>query len=362
MTEPIASVAGTDDDGPDTDARETGHAAADGQTATDGRAAAAGQTAMSPSIAWRASVVLGVLGLAWLAAMLWSAHASILAAGAESVALSTAADAFPVVVSASLLAGLATSAAVLDLLGVRTAALRARSLPRIAVGFGVGLLVGAAALGLILFGYGHATPIVVLAIAVAVASAIGGLAAAAGQSGVTSAGVAATLTTFLVGILFSLAKPRLLSVFGAGASVVGDYQANTRVALLLSLISGLAAGVVGYLWLRRREPGARWPGFLLAGITPGVLLLVAELVTRVGGAQLLGQAKKLSPEDAAVVSYLGGTRLDHALIVLFVAAIVAVVLHGRTLGSATAGPTGDRDEQPEDDADDADPWERNSVD
>ncbi|HEX6497837.1 MAG TPA: hypothetical protein VF054_02265, partial [Micromonosporaceae bacterium] len=217
----------------------------------------------------------------------------------------------------------------------------ARSLPRLAVGFGVGLLVGAAALGLILFGYGHATPIVILAVAVAAASMVGGLGGGAGQPGVTSAGAAATLASFAVGILFSLAKPRLLTVFGAGASVVGDYQANTRVALLLSLVAGLAAGIVGYLWLRRRDPDARWPRFLLAGMMPGVLLLVAELITRIGGAQLLAQAKKLSPADAAVVSYLGGARLDHALIVLFVAGIAAVVLYGRTLNGAPADDGGD---------------------
>jgi hypothetical protein len=91
--------------------------------------------------------------------------------------------------------------------------------------------------------------------------------------------------------------------------------------------------------------------YLAAGATPGLLLLIAEAVTRIGGARLFDAAGRLSDFDQVVIDYTNGSRLNHALVVLFVGGFVALVGYGATLkpkarpGVAPAEPD---DPDPED--------------
>ena len=106
----------------------------------------------------------------------------------------------------------------------------------------------------------------------------------------------------------------------------------------------LAACSLRYLaWARRRAARAdatagvlRWPAYLVAGAGPGLLLLTAEVILRVGGRELLDLASALSEADAVAQTALGTSRIDNAIWVLFVGALTAMIVFGRTLGPAHA--------------------------
>jgi hypothetical protein len=269
------------------------------------------------------SVLLG-LSLAWFGWTLWSAHTNITGAGDELNAVLQAADALPVVISASVLAGAASS---MTALGWR----RVDDRLRWPLALGVGALVGALALGLVLLGYGHRTSIVALAVAVLAAAVLGGALGALKPGELASAGVAGTLVVFLVSIALHSFPGQLMRLFGAGGSPGSVLSAATRLALTTSLVGGVLAGLLAFWLLYRSCKTRRFLAYLAAGAFPGVVLLLAELVTRVGGAQLFHVVSGLSSGDQTLVDYWANTRLDHALVVLFVGAITAVLCFGRSL-------------------------------
>jgi hypothetical protein len=270
-----------------------------------------------------------ILGLAWLGALLWAARSSIRDAGDPLTAVISAALALPGVIAASVLAGAATGLTLAEWWSAHRGGGRGIRVLAGAVG---GLAVGLVGGTLILFGYGHRSSIVVLAAAVLVASAVGGTAAGLLPIEIVSAGLAATVGAFFVDVLVSMFQGRLADAFGAGTSAPSELHAATRVALTQSLLGGVVAGLVAYLYLRRRGD-RRFPAYLAAGATPGLLLLLAEVVIRIGGAQLMGMAGRISTADRAVLSYFGTTRIDHAMVVLFVGAIIALLAFGRTVQS-----------------------------
>ena len=281
--------------------------------------------------------VLALLSLAWLGAVLWLARGAVAgAAGTGNLAVSAAALVLPSVVTASLVGGAAAGLLVTALWAGR------RDRPgrgtRVGLGVGAGTLAGLVAGGLILAAYGGRTSIVVLAGTVAVAGLLGGLAGGVPPRAPVAAGLAATLSAIAAGFLLEIARPALKQLLGAGDTVASQVDATTRLTYLTSLVAAVIAGLVGYWYQHRAEPAARWPRYLLAGACPGLLLLVAEVLTRTGGARLLDIAKALSPADRVSLDYLSGTRVNHALIVLFAGAITTIVLHGRTL-SAPADPS-----------------------
>jgi hypothetical protein len=280
----------------------------------------------------RGSTVLLVLSLVWLGAMLWSANANIAGTGNPLGALIQVADALPVVIAASMLAGAAAALAVLTRVRLG-AGLRARLHWPVAVGSGAA--VGAVAAGLILLGYGHRSSIMVLAVSVVVAGAVGGGLGALKPSELVAAGVAGTLAAFFVAFALHVFENQLLHLFGAGSSPASQLAAASRLALTTSLLGGAAAGVVAFFSLRRASGGERrFPVYLAAGAFPGVLLLLSEAVTLIGGAQIFGLVGGLSDADHAILDYVGHSRLNHALIMLFVGAIVALLCFGRTLRPA----------------------------
>ncbi|TWH68566.1 hypothetical protein [Micromonospora olivasterospora] len=285
------------------------------------------------------AVVLALLAVGWLAAMLWSTRAAINSAEAGATAVSLSAFALPGVISAALVAGGAVALAVTNLLAWRG---MDRVTLRFVAAVGAGLLVGlGAALAINLTYFDNATTNVIAG-TTAAAAIVGGAVAGAGNARVAGAAVTAALTALVFVVAFSQARDPLFDLFGAGDTQESMVTAAKWVSRTESLLAGLLAGLMafGYLaWARRRAarrnetgPAPRWPGYLLAGAGPGLLLLLAEIVIRVGGRSLLELAAALSEADAVAQTSLGTSRIDNGIWVLFVGALTALIAFGRTLG------------------------------
>lgn len=285
---------------------------------------------------------LTVLALAWLLAMLSSARQAIGAApDADSLTVTRAALELPQVIAASLIAGIAVGLAAGNLLARRAPGVAARCAPRCGVGAGAGAITGVAVATPILLGYDGLPSILVLSGAVATAATLGGLLAGVPGRAVVAAGTAGALGVFVVGLVERAFEGNLRHLFGAGNSPESVIAATGWVVLTASLVAGAVAGVLGYGYLRRcGPPGLRWPAYLVAGAMPGLLVLLAEAVTRLAGARLFQLVSAASADDHAVLSYFHAARFNRALIVVFVGALVATFLLGRTLRPPPEPPDG----------------------
>jgi len=292
----------------------------------------------------RTTWVLLAVSLAWLAALLYGAKVSINSAQQPEEAVDWASVALPGVIAASVLAAASAGTTVV------TVALRRRgslsTLQRWLAGVGTGTLTGALVGGLVLLGYGHGSSIVLLAGATVAAGVLGGVLAGLPANGVVVAGLTATLAVFLVESVLQVFQSPLRGLFGGGESSQSQWNAGTRLAVTQALVGGLAAGLVAYWSLRRRQParsqpasksgqagqgGRRLVSYLSAGALPGVILLIAEVVTRIGGRQVFAAVAGLSEGDKVLLDYWKNSRLNQALVVLFLGAIVALICFGRTL-------------------------------
>lgn len=280
-----------------------------------------------------AAGTLAVLALAWLLAMLSSARYVIGdSPDSNPLTVTRAALELPQVISASLIAGIAVGLAATNLLARFAPAAAARPLPRFTAGTGGGAVTGLAVAAPILLGYGGLPSILVLSGAVAAAAVLGGLLTVVRNQAVVAAGTLGALGVFLVGLMERMFEPSLRPLFGAGDSPESVITASGWVVLTSSLVAGMVAGVLGYAYLRRCGPATlRWPAYLLAGAMPGLLVLLAELVARLGATRLVQLVSAASDGDRTALSYLSAARFNRALIVLFIGALVAIVLLGRTL-------------------------------
>jgi hypothetical protein len=277
----------------------------------------------------RGPFVIAALSLLWFAATLWVAHDAIISALTPSLAIVNAALALPLVISSGLLAGAAAGVAA-------TARIRRR---RALAGAAVGFAVGAVAGGLVLVGYGTAAALVSLAVAIALASAAGGAFAGVRAPAALTAGLAGALVWFGVGLVEGVFTGSLQRLFGSGRSPGAQLAAAGRLSLVVALLGGVLAGVASYRYLKNR--GLAWPAYLAAGATPGLLLLAADLATRVGGRPLLRLAGTAGEADRIALDYVASNRLSTALVVLFAGAITTIVAVGRTLNrGADPAPTG----------------------
>ncbi|SCF35514.1 hypothetical protein GA0074695_5997 [Micromonospora viridifaciens] len=312
----------------------------------DGTAAApedAGRPAYAPG-----TVVLALVAVGWLAAMLWSTRAAINSTAAGVTAISLSAYALPGVITAALVAGAAVALAA-------TNPLRRATL-RFLAAVGAGLLVGLAAAVATNLTYADNATTNTIAGTTAAAAIIGGAIAGARNARAVGGLAAATLAAQVFVVLFSRARDPLSDLFGAGDTQQSMLDAAKWVSRTESLLAGLIAGLVafGYLtWARRRAArrGAlatelRWPAYLVAGAGPGLLLLLTEVIIRIGGRGLLELAAALSEADQVAQTALGTSRVDNGIWVLFVGALTALVAFGRTLGPRPADEEDEPAEEP----------------
>lgn len=301
--------------------------------------------------------LLLALGVAWLAAVLLVARASIMVNG--ELALITAAIALPTVIATSVLAGAVSGLTAVGALTARRPEWTARLALRAALAVLAGLLAAGLGSMVILVNSGAYPSVTVLVAAVCTAGGVGGALGAVRPASVGAAGLTAALAVLVIGFALRLFKDPLLTVFGAGESTPSRLSAAGWFALTEALVSGVTAGLVAFWCLRRahrrdagrwagpagsaaRRPALGWPAYLAAGATTGVVLLLAEAVTRLGGARLLELAGSVSELDRTALRLAGSARLNYALVVLFLGAILAMIAFGRTL----PGPAGEPPAEP----------------
>ncbi|WP_433301196.1 hypothetical protein ACQP2F_05385 [Actinoplanes sp. CA-030573] len=281
-------------------------------------------------------LVLALAALIWMAAMLWSARATITGRTDAEMEVTSTAYALPGAVTASLVAG---SAVALALLAVVSRRRELGSTARFAVATGGGLVLGLlGALAIITInteGWIYA----VVGGTIAAAATIGGALAGFRQPRVLSAVGWASIGVFLVGFLLNIFQNPVLKALGSGSTDSSQASAAQWFTFLQAVLSGLAAGLIAYgilRRLRRRASGVDvpWPFYALAGAGPGLLLVVGEGLTRTAGARVLDLAGKVSELELAVQQMLSGARFNSALIILFVGAISAAIAVGRTIKPA----------------------------
>ena len=267
--------------------------------------------------------------------MIWSARAQLRGAEFAEIAITVAANAVPVLAQGALVAGLGAGLLAGDLLVRRG---RTGASTRFLAATGAGLLVGTVAALTVHFSYYSGTANMVLAGTTVAAATIGGALAGFLVAPAAGAVAAGTLTAYLMVLALSLFTDNLRSLFGAGESQESQVAAAQWVSRTSSVTAGLAAGLVVFAYLRwsLRRAGAHGrslglPPYLLAGAGTGLLLLIAEAITQFGGRSILDVAGSLSEADSIVQRVIGGSRWDHAIIVLFVGALTAVIAYGRTL-------------------------------
>ncbi|MFG1737188.1 hypothetical protein ACGFLT_04130 [Micromonospora chalcea] len=304
-----------------------GHSHADEGTVTGGR----------PEFA-PGALVLALVSIGWLAAMLWSTREAIHSTAAGVTAISLSAYALPGVITAALVSGATVALAATNRLG--------RATLRFLAAVGTGLVVGLLAAVAINLTYADNATTNTIAGTTAAAAIIGGAMAGARQARVVGAITAATLTAQIFVVLFSRARDPLSDLFGAGETQQSVLDAAKWVSRTESLLAGLLAGLAAYLyltWSRRRAERRdgvasplRWPAYLVAGAGAGLLLLLTEVIIRIGGRGLLDLAAALSEADEVAQTALGTSRVDNGIWVLFVGALTTLLVFGRTLGPRPA--------------------------
>jgi hypothetical protein len=297
-----------------------------------------------------AAPLLALLALGWLAAMLWSTRAAINSAEAGVTAVSLSAYALPGVISAALVAGAGVALAVTNLLARRGVD---RATLRFVVAAGGGLLVGLVTAVSINLYYADNATTNVIAGSTAAAAVVGGALAGSRTAPVVGAVVAAALAVLVFVVAFSRLRDRLFVLYGGEGTQEAMVDAARWVSRTESLAAGLLAGLLAFGYLRlarrralRRDPGTpagRWPGYLVAGAGAGLLLLLTEVIIRIGGRSLLDLAGALSEADAVAQTTLGTSRIDNGIWVLFVGALTALIAFGRTLGPAAGSDDDDDD-------------------
>jgi len=287
-------------------------------------------------------VLLAVVGVVWMAAMLWSARATITGRRNAEMEVTSTAYAMPGAIAASLVAGAAVALAVLAFLtrGGRTPGVTVRFVIATGTGLAIGLLGALSIITINTEGWLYA----VVGGTVAAAATIGGALAGFRYRRVTAAACWGAVAVFVVGFVLNILQDKLLPLLGSGDTAASQTSAAGWFALLQSVLSGVAAGIVAYQVLRRARrraggPDLHWPLYALAGAGPGLLLVVGEGLARTAGSRVLELAGKVSELELTVQQMLSGSRLNNGLIVLFVGAVTAIVAVGRTLGPAVEAGT-----------------------
>jgi hypothetical protein len=230
-------------------------------------------------------------------------------------------------VQASLIAGAAVGYAIAS----RFEARLGTALRRHLIGLVAGLLIGALASGAVLLAHGMpARAAGVSALSVGLGGAVGGALGALRPATLARTVIAAAIVTTGLDFLINSFRSQLTGLFGTATTQAEIVSRDGYYLGSKALLIGLVSGIVAFLMLRRTP--LRWPAFLGAGAGAGLLIAVAEGITRTVGAQLFSLASAASDFDKTAQAWFSGARLNHALVVLFVGALTAMVMHGRTLG------------------------------
>ena len=274
--------------------------------------------------------------MVWLPIMLWASYGSIHSSGGGSIAVATAAQALPGVIQATFAAAVGGG---LLAGGVLASRRRARPSGRIRwiVCIAAGLLVGLFAAATILAVYGHgggfASVEITLIVIALLGGALGGLVRLRTTIMAGLAGTLAALVLYRV-LVAKNVLTHTIKWFGAGDTVESFLHASSRVAYANSALAGLVAGWVAYRVLRRLDARARFPLYQLAGAFAGLALLLCEVATRLGGANLLDVVKAISPEDRTLFDLVRPANINNDLIVVFAGAVAALIAFGRSLKPA----------------------------
>ncbi|MGK5681026.1 hypothetical protein [Actinoplanes sp. URMC 104] len=279
--------------------------------------------------------LLAIVTLVWTGAMLWSARATITGRTDAEMEVTSTAYALPGAISAGLVTGSTVALAVLALLS-RRRELGAGS--RFLVATGSGLVVGLLGALVIVTINTEGWVYAVMGGTVAAAATIGGALAGFRVPRVVNAVGWASVAVFVVGFVLNLFQGPLLDALSSG-DPASQASASQWFSYGQGFLSGLAAGLVAYFVLRRdrrrtNELDVPWPLYALAGAGAGLLLVIAEILTRTAGSRVLDLAGRVSELELAVQQTLSGARLNSALIILFVGAISATIAVGRTISPA----------------------------
>ena len=281
-------------------------------------------------------VLLAILSLVWMAAMLFSARITITGGPDAEMEVTSTAYALPGAVSASLVTGVAAALAVLSLVARRRTP---GATLRFAIATGTGLVVGLLGALVVVTINTEGWLYAVVGGTIAAAATIGGALAGFRVPRVLAAVCWGSIAVFLVGFVLNIFQNPVLSALGSGDSEQSQTSAAQWFSFAQSLLSGVAAGIVGYRLLRRARRGTDGadlsPAFyFLAGGGPGLLLLIGEALTRTAGSRVLDLAGKVSELELTVQKLLSGARFNSALIVLFAGAISAAIAFGLGLKPA----------------------------
>jgi hypothetical protein len=265
---------------------------------------------------------LAFVAVAWLVLVLAALRKSLVPDSGD-LALATAAGSLLQLTLAGILAGAA--------MGIWAGGQFAR-FPRPLVTTAAGLITGALASVAVLFVRGMPNGAIwVLALALGLAGAIGGALSALRPDVIARAGVIATLVNLAFFNLMQLNSSWLLKVFGADGTDAGNQAAGGYLSLTQALLAGLLGGYLAYRVVRQSGVTLRWPYYLLAGGTPGLLWIVGDLITRIGAARLLTLASVDPNGDKVIMHSLGASRVNTGLVLFFVGGLIAMIAFGRTL-------------------------------
>lgn len=272
-----------------------------------------------------AVLVLMVLGVVLLAMMLRGEHGMVTAAHGIPQVVAIQIGLF---LSSVLLAGMVFGGAV-GLAAARAGRPGPRVVRALAGGLAAGVLGGGAAVLLERQVAGVATAV---AVALLVAGVLGGALAALRPGAMVAAGLSGCVAAVLLLTLRGLFIGQLTRLFGGTGTIAHYATAQSNIALVSSIVAGLAAGITAHVYLRRTGHRLGLPGNLTAGATAGLLSLAAQVVTLVAGARLVIVGGGLDLGDQLAFRLSNWYQINGGLALLFAGAFTAVVLYGRTKG------------------------------
>lgn len=289
----------------------------------------------------RGVAVLLVLAVLLFAMVLRGEHILVTAAGDPAVAAIQVATFLSSVLLAALLVGGAAGIAAIRIFAGKDGARLVghagrRALCGVLGGLVAGIIAGGA--GYLLEGDLSTTDRFVVGGGVAAAALVGGAVTALRPGLMTAAGYLGTVVVIAVLALRSLFLTPLTRLFGGEGTIAKYANAQSNLALVSFIVAGVIAGVAVHLYIRRTGNRLGTAANVAAGATPGVLALVAQLLTWAFGSSLISSAGGLDLGDTLAFQLAGRYQINGSLALLFAGALVAVLLYGRTRGPRRPRP------------------------